>query len=61
MTNLPIHNSAICLGCSKDHVEATNAAIFDFICGGKRMGFADLFFIVIALSIMEHPIEHLKE
>lgn len=61
VTNEPVMCSAICLGANREHVRATDAAIFQFICGGKKLGNADLWFVVICMALEEANQGHLAD
>lgn len=61
ITNEPVLYGALCLGSNKEHQRATDAAIFQFICGGKKLGNADLWFAVICLALEEADLSHLSE
>ena len=59
VTNEPVMYCALCLGCNSEHVKATDAAIFQFICGSKKLGNADLWFAVICLALEQANMNHL--
>ncbi|RKO93884.1 hypothetical protein BDK51DRAFT_32822 [Blyttiomyces helicus] len=51
MTRADLLPAALCLGKHEAHADATNAALFSLITGGKRLENPDLWFAVLVLAI----------
>lgn len=60
LTQMPIRSGALCLASRKDHVKATNTALFSIIGESKKLGNANLWFAAIYLLLKQKNAEHFQ-